>query len=110
VFADEGDILDGAHDPDLLYTQVIRPWKSQLGLHYVTVQSFQIDVRLILVTIVNSFSRRLALGWVAALLRQTGAHPQLVEIARRSSPLTPAPPPAAGEVVDSRVPTSPGTV
>lgn len=110
VFADEGDILNGAADPDLLYTRVIRPWKSRLGLHYVAVQSFGIDVRLVLVTIVNSFSRRLGLRWVVALLQQTGAHPQLVEVARRSSPLAPAPPPAVGEVVDSRVTPSPGTV
>ena len=32
VFADEGDILDGSHNPELLYNQIIRPWKSRLAL------------------------------------------------------------------------------
>src|SRR5215213_3935979 len=35
VFADEGDILEGSDNPDLKYNQVIRPWKSRLGLLYV---------------------------------------------------------------------------
>ena len=34
VFADEGEILAGAADPDLLYNQIIRPWKSRLALLY----------------------------------------------------------------------------
>src|ERR1700733_3786825 len=28
AFADEGEILSGSADPDLLYNQLIRPWKS----------------------------------------------------------------------------------
>nr|MDP9178948.1 sugar transferase [Gemmatimonadota bacterium] len=35
VFADEGEILRGSDDPDLRYNQIIRPWKSRLGLVYV---------------------------------------------------------------------------
>ena len=35
VFADEGEILAGSADPDLLYNQIIRPWKSRLALLYV---------------------------------------------------------------------------
>src|SRR3979409_1917469 len=35
VFADEGAVLEGSSDPDLLYNQIIRPWKSRLGLHYI---------------------------------------------------------------------------
>ena len=32
VFSDEGDILKDKKDPDLSYNQLIRPWKSRLGL------------------------------------------------------------------------------
>ena len=35
VFSDEGDILDGSNDPDLDYNQLIRPWKSRLGIFYI---------------------------------------------------------------------------
>ena len=40
IFADEGDILHGAEDPDLRYHQIIRPWKSRLGLLYVKKTGF----------------------------------------------------------------------
>ena len=35
VFADEGEILASAGDPDLRYNQIIRPWKSRLALLYI---------------------------------------------------------------------------
>ena len=35
VFSDEGDILKGSKNPDLRYNQIIRPWKSRLGLFYI---------------------------------------------------------------------------
>ena len=47
VFSDEGAILEGKSDPDLAYNQLIRPWKSRLGLIYIEHQSFIMDVKLI---------------------------------------------------------------
>ena len=32
IFSDEGDILSGLDDPDIAYNQLIRPWKSRLGI------------------------------------------------------------------------------
>lgn len=104
VFADEGDILAGADDPDLRYNQLIRPWKSRLGLHYVEVNSTLLDIQLVLVTLLNSVSRRRALAWVAAMLEKTGADRRLVEVARRRRPLAAEAPPGAQEIVRSRVP------
>jgi len=40
VFSDEGKILEGKKNPDLTYNQLIRPWKSRLGLSYIDHQSF----------------------------------------------------------------------
>lgn len=102
VFADEGDILEGSPDPDLHYNQVIRPWKSRLGLHYIDNRSLLLDLRLILATILNSFSRQAALNWVARMLRETKAEPKLIEIARREQMLEAAPPPGSDEIVTSR--------
>ena len=104
VFADEGDILDGAADPDLRYNQVIRPWKSRLGLHYVACRTLWLDLRLVLATLVSALSRRSALAWVAGMLAKTGAPPELVAVARRDGPLAAAPPPGAAAIVQSRVP------
>jgi lipopolysaccharide/colanic/teichoic acid biosynthesis glycosyltransferase len=102
VFADEGEILRGAADPDLRYNQVIRPWKSRMGLHYVRVQSLALDIRLIAATLVNGFARRKALESVAGMLRETGADSVLVDVALRSRAPEAAPPPGASEVVRSR--------
>ena len=52
VFSDEGEILRGSPDPDVRYNQVIRPWKSRLGLLYVKrAGSIGLDLRIILLTL-----------------------------------------------------------
>lgn len=98
VFADEGDILKGSPNPDLKYNQIIRPWKSRLGLFYTLNKSVWVDLQLIVLTVLSAISRPKALGGVQRLLRKLGADPQLIEIAERSRPLQPFPPPGASEV------------
>lgn len=103
VFADEGEILRGSVDPDLRYQQVIRPWKARLALLYVDhAGSVALDVRIILLTIRAAFDRAGALERVARLAAGLGADSELCEVARRTKPLVPAPPPGAREIVRSR--------
>jgi lipopolysaccharide/colanic/teichoic acid biosynthesis glycosyltransferase len=102
VFADEANILEGADDPDLRYNQVIRPWKSRLGLHYIVCRWWWLDVRLVLATLLNVLSRRAALNWVVRMLVETNAPADLIPVARRTEPLVPAPPPGAADIVRSR--------
>jgi lipopolysaccharide/colanic/teichoic acid biosynthesis glycosyltransferase len=102
VFADEADILRGAADPDLHYSQVIRPWKSRLGLLYVAHMGLALDIRIIVLTIRSALDRAGALEAVADLATQLGADPELVDVARRRAPLRPAPPPGASFVVIGR--------
>ncbi|RMF12117.1 MAG: sugar transferase [Candidatus Dadabacteria bacterium] len=102
VFSDEGDILSEHDDPDLAYNQLIRPWKSRLGLFYVDHASLAVDLRLILLTAVAILSRERALDGVVALLERLGADEELIRVARRTEPLVPTPPPGATEVVTSR--------
>ena len=47
VFSDEGSILEGRPDPDLSYNQLIRPYKSRLGLLYIAHARVGLDIRLI---------------------------------------------------------------
>ena len=68
VFSDEGDILANKLDPDIAYNQLIRPWKSRLGLIYIKNQSFILDLQLILLTIIAIFSRKLALLNIVKIL------------------------------------------
>jgi lipopolysaccharide/colanic/teichoic acid biosynthesis glycosyltransferase len=57
VFSDEGDILQDHADPDLAYNQLIRPWKSRLGLFYIERRTLVLDIRLIFLTVVAILSR-----------------------------------------------------
>ncbi len=103
VFADEGEILQGSADPDLRYNQVIRPWKSRLGLLYAdALPSVARDLRIILLTIMGAIDRTAALRGVHDLAVAMGAEQQLLTIITRSSPLPPGPPPGATEIVQRR--------
>jgi lipopolysaccharide/colanic/teichoic acid biosynthesis glycosyltransferase len=97
VFADEGEILRTAPDPDLAYRQLIRPWKSRFGLFYVANRSFLLDLQLILLTPIRILAPNVALEGVSGLLERLGASQDLVAVARRSEPLVPHPVPGMAE-------------
>ena len=99
VFADEGDILQGAEDPDLRYHQIIRPWKSRLGLLYVRKAKFFLDLELIFLTVINSFARSWALRKVSQIVCNLGGDSELVEVASRRKGLLPKPPPGSNLIV-----------
>lgn len=103
VFADEGDILEGSADPDLKYNQVIRPWKSRLGLLYVDARPrVSRDLAIIALTMRGAMDRTAALEGARRMAASIGADAQLQEIISRRSPLPAAPPPGATEIVQSR--------
>lgn len=93
VFADEGEILMGKLDPDLSYEQLIRPWKSRLGLFYIETRTVILDVWLCILTVVAIVSRRQSLRLLSRTLEKLGAGEQLVRVATRQEPLVPAVPP-----------------
>ena len=102
VFADESEILKDHADPDLAYNQLIRPWKSRLGLVYVAERTVLLDLLLVGLTVFAIISRTRALGLAVRLLGRMGADAQLIRVASRGDPLTPAAPPGAAAVVSSR--------
>lgn len=99
VFADEGEILSGRDDPDISYQQLIRPWKSRMGLFYVDNHSSMLDLKLLTLTVLNSINRQRALLGVSGLLQKLGADAQIVEVAKRASELVPHAPPGANAIV-----------
>ena len=102
VFSDEGEILKDEPDPDLAYHQLIRPWKSRLGLLYVQHSSLRLDISCIFLTVIALFSRPIALAGIQRLLVRLGADEQLLRAASRAEPLAPFPPPGAQHVVTHR--------
>ena len=102
VFSDEGDILKGKDNPDLVYNQLIRPWKSRLGLIYIKNQSFLLDIKMIIYTLVAIFSKQRALNWVVSQLKLMNADSNVVNISKREEELYPVPPPGTDKVVTKR--------
>ena len=102
VFSDEGDILSGVEDADLAYNQLIRPWKSRLGLLYVHNRNILLDVQLIFLTILGIINKPRTLKLLCELMKKYGADQQLVEVAARNQPLYPFPPPGASKIVTDR--------
>ena len=102
VFSDEGDILKGKDNPDLVYNQLIRPWKSRLGLIYIKNQSFLLDIKMIIYTLVEIFSKQRALNWVVSQLKLMNVDANVVNISKREEELYPFPPPGTDKVVTKR--------
>ena len=102
VFSDEGEILESKDDPDLAYNQLIRPWKSRLGLAYIKNQSFLLDLQLIFYTVVAIISKPKALIWVVKKLNNLDVDADTVRVSKREVDLFPFPPPGSDEIVRSR--------
>jgi lipopolysaccharide/colanic/teichoic acid biosynthesis glycosyltransferase len=102
IFSDEGDILENKENPDLAYNQLIRPWKSRLGLIYIKNQTFLLDIQLILFTVLAIFSRSIATNWVTKKLQKLGVDKNIVAISKREDELYPFPPPGSDKIVENR--------
>lgn len=102
VFSDEGDILEGSADPDLDYNQLIRPGKGYLGLFYIGKRTIILDIRVMWLTAMAILNKQKALDGVIDILQRHDAPDDLIEMARRKTPLKPTPPPGAAHVVTDR--------
>lgn len=102
VFSDEGDILKDKEDPDIAYNQLIRPYKSRLGVLYVENRSLLLDLKLVLLTALSIVGRDRALEMLQGVLADVDAEPDLRRVAARREPLQPAPPPGSSEIVTAR--------
>jgi len=97
VFADEGEILRGASDPDARYNSLIRPWKSRIALLYVHNRSgLRLDFTLLWLTVLNSVNRAATLCHVRDLVAKLGGDETLQDVASRQHPLVAYPPPGDG--------------
>lgn len=95
VFSDEGEILALEADADAAYEQLIRPWKSRLGLFYIDHRTMAMDVRLVWLTALAIVNRQAALRGVDCILASYAAPPELRSVCQRKAPLRPALPPGS---------------
>ena len=99
VFSDEGKILENKENPDLSYNQLIRPWKSRLGLIYIKHKSILLDLELMIFTLVALISKPMALKWVVKKLEKFNVDQKIIEVAKREKELFPYPPPGSDKIV-----------
>jgi lipopolysaccharide/colanic/teichoic acid biosynthesis glycosyltransferase len=102
IFSDEGEILKDKEDPDLSYNQLIRPWKSRLGLIYIEHQTLFLDIQLIFCTIMAILSKKWALSWVVKKLGDLNVDVDVLNVSMRQHELVPFPPPGSDEIVLER--------
>jgi lipopolysaccharide/colanic/teichoic acid biosynthesis glycosyltransferase len=102
VFSDENDILQDSKDPDIDYNQLIRPWKSRMGMLCIENRSFWLDIKLIFLTLIAVISRDKALGGVNKLLIDMNAPDDVIRVSRREDKLVPFPPPGSDAIVTHR--------
>jgi lipopolysaccharide/colanic/teichoic acid biosynthesis glycosyltransferase len=93
VFSDQGQILEGCGDPDLVYNQIIRPWKSRLSLAYIDHRNFWIDIQIIILTVIAIISKPIALRALGVLLRSWKLDPVTIRMSLREDDLIPFAPP-----------------
>ena len=102
VFSDEANILANQDDPDISYNQLIRPWKSKLGLFYIKKRSLILDIFLIIITLIGIFSRSFSLYLLYKVAQKLNAPEDLLKIILRKETLKPLPPPGSEKIVTDR--------
>ena len=102
IFSDEGEILRDKEDPDIAYHQLIRPWKSRLGIFYVGKANILLDFKLIVLTVYSIIFRQAALRRLSQMMNRLGADEELCAIALRDRELVPTPPPGSTKIVTTR--------
>ena len=102
IFSDEAEILADYKDPDLAYNQLIRPWKSRLGILYIENMSFLIDIKIIFLTAVTIIDRSRGVKSITKLLLGINCPDDLLEVCKRDKDLYPHPPPGFSEIVTHR--------
>jgi len=100
VFSDEGKILENKENPDLSYNQLIRPWKSRLGLIYIKHQSILLDLEIVIFTLVALISKPKALKWVVKKLEKFKVDKKIIDVAKREKELFPFPPPGSDKIAE----------
>jgi len=102
VFSDLSAILANSEDANISYNQLVRPWKSRLGLLYIENRGFYIDILIIIATAVAIVCRKCALRIIVYILHKMDADNILIAVCKRKQPLLPVAPPGSNTIVTSR--------
>lgn len=99
IFSDEGDILANKNNPDLAYNQLIRPWKSKLGIFYINHKSIRLDIFIIFLTVISIFNKNKALIFLNKKLIEYNLDSELIQISLRNKVIRPSAPPGSMNII-----------
>jgi lipopolysaccharide/colanic/teichoic acid biosynthesis glycosyltransferase len=102
VFSDLAEIIKDSNDPNIGYNQLVRPWKSRLGLLYIDHMSLILDIKLIIFTLVAIISKKSALKLITKMMKNLGISNEIIEVCKREKKLSPYPPPGSDKIIESR--------
>lgn len=95
VFNNLGEILKNQQDPNIAYAQLVRPWKSRLGLWYIDNRSFGLDLQILYLTAVSLVWPVFARRSISKLLARHGAEQDLISLPLLTNCLRPIQPPGS---------------
>lgn len=101
IFSDEGDILEGSKNPDLLYNQIIRPYKSRFAIFYVVNQNSKMDFYLIILTLYSIINRSKSLIFLRNLYLRNGGEEKLADVCLRKKKLIAKEPPGFDNIIQN---------
>jgi len=102
VFSDLAEILQNCDDANIAYNQLVRPWKSRLGLIYIKHQSLFLDVQLMILTALCLISKKRALSYIYNILTHLNVSKDVLAVVKPDKPLVPSIPPGLSDIVTSR--------
>lgn len=102
IFSDLNEILKEHPNVNLSYNQLVRPWKSRLAILYVLNNSLILDLKLILITVIGIFNRKMSLKLVNSILKKVSSDEVLIKVSLRQDTLYPYPPPGMNRIVEKR--------
>ncbi|MBY0501779.1 MAG: sugar transferase [Alphaproteobacteria bacterium] len=102
VFGDLGEIVANSADTNISYNQLVRPWKSRLGLIYIENMSLLLDLKIIFLTLLSMISREQALKGVTRILEDLKVSNEIIRVSKRQEQLVPTPPPGSQKIVTER--------
>ncbi len=73
-----------------------------MGLFYIEKQSLIVDILIIFLTLINSFSRKIALFILHKTMRKLNAPKDLAKFVLREEELKPLPPPGSDQLIFTR--------
>lgn len=84
VFSNEAELLANSLDPNKDYEIKIRPYKSELGLIYIKYSSIINDIKILFLTFLSIFNRKLAINLIVDWMKKNNLDKNLITVVKNN--------------------------